>query len=111
MCVVCVPLSCHCPYTARTLPPYRYVLEPLVDSYEEEASVEVRKELMTAIFKLFFARPPECQQMLGRLLQKVVDDDAEPDLHDRGLLYYRLLQYNVDVAKQVVCRSVGIRIL
>ena len=31
------------------------------------------------------------QGMLGRLLQIAVDDNANVDLHDRALLYYRLL--------------------
>lgn len=34
--------------------------------------------------------------MLGRLLLKVTDDVSSQDLHDRGLLYYRLLKSGAD---------------
>ena len=44
--------------------------------------------------KLFFKRPPEMQQMLGRLLDAVISDELHQDVHDRALLYYRLLKTN-----------------
>lgn len=43
-----------------------YLLEPLIDSYNEEVSASVRIELLSASMKLFFKRPPEVQKMLGR---------------------------------------------
>lgn len=67
-----------------------YVLEKYVERWEEEESPEVNKkkqeettlicfiisylraqvrlELLTGISKLFFKRPPECQQILGKAL-------------------------------------------
>ena len=35
----------------------------------EEASADVKLELLSAVMKMFFKRPPECQEMLGRLLE------------------------------------------
>ena len=53
--------------------------------------------------KLFFKRPPEMQAMLGRLFQALLDgDDLEPDLNDRVLFYYRLLQHSPEKAQAVV---------
>jgi AP-4 complex subunit beta-1 len=43
-----------------------YLLEPLIDAYNEEVSSAVRIELLSAAMKLFFKRPPEVQSMLGR---------------------------------------------
>lgn len=37
------------------------MLEPLVDSWEEERSVDIKLQLLTAAVKLFFKRPPEMQ--------------------------------------------------
>ena len=37
------------------------MLEPLVDGWEEEASCEIKMQLLTAAVKLFFKRPPEMQ--------------------------------------------------
>lgn len=45
-----------------------YILEPLIDSYEEEISYAVRSELLAAAMKLFFKRPPEVRAMLGRYI-------------------------------------------
>jgi AP-4 complex subunit beta-1 len=72
-----------------------YLLEPLIDTYADEASATVRLELLTAAMKLFFKRPPEMQKMLGRLLQVAVGDVTNIDVRDRALLYYRLLQLDV----------------
>ena len=48
----------------------------------------VRLALLSAAAKLFFARPPECQRLLGSLLA-LATADTDQDVHDRGLLYYR----------------------
>mmetsp|Transcript_26734 Transcript_26734/g.33423 ORF Transcript_26734/g.33423 Transcript_26734/m.33423 type:complete len:799 (-) Transcript_26734:407-2803(-) len=79
-----------------------YMIEPLIDKYEEEHSVEVRLALLTTSMKLFFKRAPEMQLMLGRLLSCAINDTSSQDLHDRALLYYRLLQANPEAAKSVV---------
>jgi vesicle coat complex subunit len=62
----------------------------------------VRLELLAASMKLFFVRPPEMQPTLGRILQVAVEDFSHADVHDRGLLYYRLLRRDVAAAQQVV---------
>ena len=46
-----------------------YVIEHLIDHIAEEESAEVRLQLLTSAVRLFFHRPPECQRMLGRLLE------------------------------------------
>lgn len=33
----------------------------------------------------------------------VTDDEVNMDVHDRGMLYYRLLKHNVREAQKVVC--------
>lgn len=51
-----------------------YLLEQLVDGIAEEESSTVRLQLLVAAMKLFFKRPPECQLMLGRLLEYAVGE-------------------------------------
>ncbi|CAM9160788.1 unnamed protein product [Scytosiphon promiscuus] len=80
-----------------------YMLEPLVDAWEEEPSCEIKMQLLTAAVKLFFKRPPEMQSMLGRLLARAVNDVSSQDLHDRALLYHRLLKHDPEVARRVCC--------
>lgn len=79
-----------------------YILEPLIDAFDDEPSAAVRMELLTATMKLFFKRPPELKAMLGKLLSRAVADSARIDVRDRGLLYYRLLRFDVHEAARVV---------
>lgn len=74
------------------VPEAPYCLEKLIDSYENIKSADVKIALLTSTMKLFFTRAPEVQKMLGRLLQKATEDVSSQDLHDRALLYYRLLR-------------------
>ncbi|VEU41041.1 unnamed protein product [Pseudo-nitzschia multistriata] len=85
-----------------------YALEKLIDDYDNIKDVRVKQSLLNATMKTFFARSPETQRMLGRLLMKVTDDVSSQDLHDRGLLYYRLLRSGADpttVLKHVISNS------
>lgn len=75
-----------------------YLLEPIIDSYDEERSSHLKLQTLTAAMKLFFKRPPEIQHMLGRLLSSAVNDVTNQDVHDRALFYYRLLSADVHVA-------------
>lgn len=82
-----------------------YALEKLIDTYDDLKDVSVKHQLLNATLKLFFVRPPEVQRMLGRLLHKATDDVSSQDLHDRALLYYRLLRSGADpssVISQVI---------
>ncbi|KAK1284825.1 Beta-adaptin-like protein A [Acorus calamus] len=78
-----------------------YILESLVENWEEEHDAEVRLHLLTAVMKCFFRRSPETQKVLGAALA-VGLADSHQDVHDRALFYYRLLQYDVAVAERVV---------
>ncbi|KAI3977433.1 hypothetical protein MKX01_000346 [Papaver californicum] len=78
-----------------------YVLETLIEDWDEEHSPEVRLHLLTAVLKCFFRRPPETQKTLGAALAAGLTDSHQ-DVHDRALFYYRLLQNNVSVAERVV---------
>jgi AP-4 complex subunit beta-1 len=69
-----------------------YALEKLIDNYADIKDTDVKTALLTATVRLFFQRPPEVQRMLGRLLALATNDVSSQDLHDRALLYYRLLR-------------------
>merc|ERR1719335_493469 len=80
-----------------------YLLEPMIDGFLEETSGPVRLEMLTATVKLFFCRPPEVQHMLGKLIQKAICETTHPDVRDRALLYYRLLEHSPEEARRVIC--------
>merc|ERR1740139_2181552 len=75
----------------------------MVDNFLEEASGSVRLEMLTTAVKLFFARPPEMQAMLGKLLDKAISESQHPDVRDRGLLYYRLPEHSPEEAYRIIC--------
>ena len=65
----------------------------------------MRLELLSAACKLFFRRPAEMQLMLGRLLEAAISDASFTDVHDRAMMYYRLLQFDVKEASRVLTKS------
>ncbi|GAB4816706.1 hypothetical protein N2152v2_003752 [Parachlorella kessleri] len=77
-----------------------YVLENLADGFTSEEP-EVKLALLTAAAKLFFKRPPECRAALGAALAAGAADGNQ-DVHDRALMYYRLLQHSPSEAAAVV---------
>jgi len=82
-----------------------YLLEPIIDNYQEEQSSLLKLHTLTAAMKIFFKRSPEMQLMLGRLLLSAVNDGSNQDVHDRALFYYRLLSADVQVASALFARS------
>jgi AP-4 complex subunit beta-1 len=78
-----------------------YMLEAVINGYEEEQSVQIKLQLLSAAMKLFFKRPPEVQHMLGRLFACALNESSNQDLHDRALLYYRLLSTNISAAEAI----------
>jgi len=77
------------------------VLESLVEHFEDE-TVQVKMALLTSAMRLFFKRPPEMQNILGTVISKAINLQENPDLHDRALLYYRLLRHDVREAAKIV---------
>ncbi|XP_042387028.1 beta-adaptin-like protein A [Zingiber officinale] len=86
---------------SKDMPDAPYILENLIENWDDENAAEVRLHLLTAAMKCFLKRPPETQKALGAALAAGVADSHQ-DVHDRALLYYRLLQYDVSVAERVV---------
>ncbi|XP_043928833.1 AP-4 complex subunit beta-1 [Protopterus annectens] len=85
------------------IPNAPYILEEFVDNIKTELFPLVKMELLTAMMRLFVARPAECQDMLGRLLYYVIEEETNMAVRDKGLLYYRLLLVGIEEARQVVC--------
>jgi hypothetical protein len=64
-----------------------YLLQPLAEAFGSEPP-QVKLALLTAAAKLFFRRPGESRKLLGACLAGGLND-ADQDVHDRALLYYR----------------------
>jgi len=77
------------------------LLDTFLDSFEEETS-QVQLQLLTATVKLFLKQPADTQDMVLKVLNMATEDSDNPDLRDRGYVYWRLLSTNPEAAKAVV---------
>jgi AP-1 complex subunit beta-1 len=77
------------------------LLDSFLETFEEEPTV-VQLQLLTATVKLFLKRPATTQDMVQKVLNMATEESDNPDLRDRGYVYWRLLSSNPDAAKAVV---------
>jgi AP-1 complex subunit beta-1 len=77
------------------------LLEQFLDLFVDEPS-QVQLQLLTAIVKLFLRRPQDTQDMVTRVLNLATEESDNPDLRDRGFVYWRLLSTDPAAAKAVV---------
>ncbi|KAI9710258.1 MAG: hypothetical protein M1820_002751 [Bogoriella megaspora] len=63
---------------------------------------EVQLALLTAAVKLFIQRPTKGQELVPKVLKWATEETDNPDLRDRGYMYWRLLSSDPITAKQVV---------
>ncbi|BFZ62874.1 hypothetical protein YB2330_003984 [Saitoella coloradoensis] len=86
------------------------LLEDFLYTWSEEP-VEVQLALLTATVKLFIARPAKGADLVPKVLKWATEDANNPDLRDRGYMYWRLLSTDPASAKHVVtCEKPRIRI-
>ncbi|KAG0036262.1 AP-2 complex subunit beta [Podila clonocystis] len=64
-----------------------------------EETVEVQLALLTATVKLFIKRPTAGQDLVPKVLKWATEEVDNPDLRDRGYIYWRLLSTDVAAAK------------
>jgi AP-1 complex subunit beta-1 len=68
-----------------------------------ESPVEVQLQILTACVKLFLKKTDESSERLVQsVLVKATDECVNPDIRDRGYMYWRLLSTDPDVARSVV---------
>ncbi|EME79113.1 uncharacterized protein MYCFIDRAFT_34110 [Pseudocercospora fijiensis CIRAD86] len=77
------------------------LLEDFLDSWHDETH-EVQLALLTATVKLFIQRPTKAQETVPKVLKWATEDTDNPDLRDRGYMYWRLLSSNPTAAKGIV---------
>ena len=83
--------ECYSENGTTLIPEAPYAMEKIIDAYADQ-SLMVKSALLSSTVRLFFQQPVQCQRMLGRLLQHATNDVSSQNLHDRALLYYRMLK-------------------
>lgn len=77
------------------------LLEDFLDTFADEP-VEVQLALLTATVKLFIQRPTKGQTLVPKVLGWATGETDNPDLRDRGYMYWRLLSSDPATAREVV---------
>ncbi|OQE42348.1 hypothetical protein PENCOP_c004G08056 [Penicillium coprophilum] len=77
------------------------LLQDYLATFHDE-TVEVQLALLTATVKLFIQRPTRGQKLVPQVLKWCTEETDDPDLRDRGYMYWRLLSTDPATAKQVV---------
>ncbi|RAK99730.1 putative AP-2 adaptor complex subunit beta [Aspergillus ibericus CBS 121593] len=77
------------------------LLQDYLATFHDE-TVEVQLALLTATVKFFIQRPTKGQQLVPQVLKWCTEETDDPDLRDRGYMYWRLLSTDPATAKQIV---------
>lgn len=77
------------------------LLEDFLFTFTEEPT-EVQLALLTAIVKLFIRRPTVGQELVPKVLKMATEEVDNPDLRDRGFMYWRLLSTNPAATRDIV---------
>eukprot|EP00978_Attheya_sp_CCMP212_P012053 scaffold29925_cov45-Attheya_sp.AAC.1 len=77
------------------------LLDAFLETFEEEDPA-VQLQLLTATVKCFLKNPEDTQEMVQRVLDMATEESDNPDLRDRGFIYWRLLSTDPEAAKLVV---------
>lgn len=77
------------------------LLESFLEGFHDE-NPQVQLQLLTSIVKLFLKRPTETQELVQQVLSLATQESDNPDLRDRGFIYWRLLSTDPAAAKEVV---------
>lgn len=77
------------------------LLDTFLETFEEEDAA-VQLQLLTATVKCFLKNPEDTQDMVQRVLDLATEESDNPDLRDRGFIYWRLLSTDPEAAKMVV---------
>ena len=74
-----------------------------LDSFDDEPT-SVQLQLLTAVVKLYLKKPDDesGHEMVTLVLNKATENSDDPDLRDRGYVYWRLLVADPDAARAVV---------
>jgi AP-1 complex subunit beta-1 len=77
------------------------LLQAFIEEFTE-LDVEVQLQLLTATVKLFLKKPATTQGTVKEVLQLATTKSSNPDLRDRGYIYWRLLSTDPEKARVVV---------
>ena len=63
---------------------------------------KLKLQILNAAVKNFVTKPDESEQLVKICLQKGAEESENPDIRDRAYIYWRLLETDPDIAKEMV---------
>lgn len=72
-----------------------------ISSFKDEPQV-VQQQIIISSIKLFLQRPKDGYELTQNVLKVATTECENPDLRDRGFIYFRLLQTDPNLAKKIV---------
>lgn len=77
------------------------LLDSFSDNFKDEAPI-VQLSVLTATVKVFLQLEDEAEDLIVKVLKLATEDTDNPDLRDRGYIYWRMLSTNPELAKEIV---------
>ena len=68
-----------------------------------ELNSKVKLQILNACVKNFLMKPDEGEEIVKECLQKGAEESENPDVRDRAYIYWRLLEIDPDIAKEMIC--------
>lgn len=77
------------------------IVAPIGANHFKDEPVEVQLQILTAAVKVFLRAPKNGQSLVQRVLALATQESDNPDLRDRGYVYWRLLSTDPQGTRQV----------
>lgn len=77
------------------------LIESFAENFGEEANV-VQHAILTAAVKIFLKQGDEAEEMIIDILKLATEEAENPDLRNRGYVYWRMLTTDPDMAREII---------
>jgi hypothetical protein len=77
------------------------LIAPFVETFNEEVPM-VKLQILNSVIKNYVNKPNDCEELVKVVLQRGGEETENPDVRDRAYIYWRLLEQDPDVAKEMI---------
>ena len=77
------------------------LISDFADNFKDEAK-NVQLAILNAAVKLYLKLEGEAEDLITQVLQMATDESDNPDLRNRGYIYWRMLSENPEEAKAII---------
>ena len=86
------------------IPKSTEIINYFVENFSNvEMNSKIRLQIINAAVKNFLMKPDEGEELVKLCLQKGAEESENPDVRDRAYIYWRLLEIDPNVAKEMAC--------